>query len=188
MKTMSDKEIIKNILILFAVFIGMICVIYLPRKSHYRRVQQELAQVKKDILRVEELVAIDGSLEDGVLRLNQIDKDFATMFPEKEEDGLSRLEQKAKDLSVEILSTQARPKEPIEIAAGEPLLINGEPCQKVLLSIDMRAQYNDFIRFLAALKEPGSPFVTIERITMDKQGEEKDLLHIVIDLQFYLIG
>lgn len=188
MKTMSDKEIIKNIFILFAVFIGMILLVYLPRRSHYRNIQQELAEVKRDTLRIEETVAVDGSLEDGLLRLNQIDKDFATMFPAKEEDGLSQLEQKAKNLSVEILSTQARPKAPVEIAVGEPLLINGKPCQKVLLSIDMRAQYNDLIRFLTALKEPGSPFVTIERITMDKQGEEKDPLHIVIELQFYLIG
>lgn len=188
MKSTSDKEIIKNTLIVFVVFIGIIFAVHLPRRNHFRKIQRELADVKKNIVQLEQLVAVDGTLEKGLVRLNQIDKDFAVMFPEKEEDGLNRLEQKAKELSVEILSTQASPKEPIEIAPGEPLLINGVSFQKVLLSIDMRAQYNDFIRFLGALKEPESPFVTIERIKMEKQDDVNDPLHIVVDLQFYLIG
>jgi len=184
----NESDTIKKILILFGVFIGLIVAVYIPRRNHFQNIKKDLAAVKKDIHYVETTAMSAGSWDEGVLRLTMIDRNFAAMFPVKEEEGLSRFEQKAQSFSIEILSTQARPRQAVEFTAGEDLVIDGKLCQKVLLSVNMRAKYNDLVRFLDDLKKPDNTFVTIERVTINKQDAADEPLYVVLDLQFYLIG
>jgi len=107
--------------------------------------------------------------------------------PQKEEEAVRLLSAIAKDLSVEIGSIRLQPKVDFSFADGKQIF-DQKKCQVVIVSINMKSYYKNFIDYLEKLKESLPAVVTVESLTISKAGADSAKLNITMNLKLYLLS
>lgn len=170
------------VLLIFWVFM------VLPSKRKINAMKEELSGVQNQIRQIEEIFSIDGKMEKGIRTLKARYKFVNSKFPSKEEEALGKLSDIAKRYKTEIYSVSSQPKEFVLDENGRNLEVEGKICQKILISMKLRASYRDFIEYIDALKEMLPSYITVESLTIQKDASGPLKLNINLSLTLYLLA
>lgn len=187
MKSPQKKIIFIGLIVFFTLIIFWVFV-YLPTQNTVSRVKKELLDIEAQILEIETIMSRGRSMQDNIGLLRERVRVLERKFPAKEEEGLRSLSDLADKLNIEIVSLKPAPKEEVLDAKSQKTIIEDKVCQKLAVSIEMKSNFKNLIRYITALKKSSPVFVTIDQLKINKDTLEGAKLNIVLDLSLYLLS
>ena len=162
--------------------------IYLPMKNDMIKKKIELSGVESQIKQIETIFGKTSTEGESIRFLRERFQGLDNKFPTKEEAALKKLSDFAKKLNVEIISLKPNPKEMLTDENDSQIKIEGKTCQRVFLTLNMRCNYEDLVKYIESVKADLPAFVTIEKIKINKSKSERTRLNVVLEINLYLLS
>ena len=161
---------------------------YFPSRQMAKRLKNELSVVKNQIRQIERIFGKGDKMERSKKMLEARYQNVSSKFPKKEEEAMRMLSDIAKKFKTEVNSVSSRPKEFVFDGDGKKLEVQGEFCQKILVSMKIKANYKDLIEYIDALKETLPAYITIESLVIRKDTSGSLKLNVDLNLILYLLA
>lgn len=183
----SQKRIILIVVLLISLFLIFYFAVYSPIGNRIKTIKQELSEIEKQIQGIESVINKDVKFEESIQLLEQEYKKLNSKFPQKEEEALKMLADTAAVSNIEIISIRAESKSPFLDAQGKKIEIEGKLCQKVLVSVDVKALYKDLINYFENVRKTLPVFVSMEKFRIFKSEKEASRVDVSLEIGFYLL-
>ena len=184
----SQKKIIYRSLITISVFLILWLFIYLPVKKRVRGLQSELSRLESEIKNIES-IAGKATMSEGINSMHQRFQELNNKFPAKEEEALGLFSNFAKKLNIELISIKPKPKEILLDEDDKEIQIEGKTCQIVFVSVRLRCDYENLVKYIETLKDNLPGFLTIEKLNIAKyKFQNTARLEITLDFNLYLLS
>jgi len=184
--TPSQKKILIITSIALLTFFMSWLLIYCPAKAKISQLQKKLTDIEREINEIEGAVTKGTSFEEGIRLLEERAYTLDSKFPEKEKEALKMLADFARQLNMDIISTQPQTKKPFLGADEGEVRIETKSCQELFVFIEMKGTYQNLIRYLVLLKESLPAYVMVERLKINKDVTGALKLNISLGLNLYL--
>ena len=186
--TRSQKKIIFRSLVTISVFLILWLFIYLPAKKEVKRIKLELSRVEGEI---KNIASIAGKTikDEGIKSMHERLQALNNKFPAKEEEALRLLSNFAKKLNIGLISIKPKPKEIFLDEDDQELKIEEKTCKIVFISVRMRSDYENLVKYIETLKDNLPGFITIEELNIAKyKFQNTARLEITLDFNLYLLS
>ena len=184
----SQKKIIYRSLITISVFLILWLFIYLPAKKRVRGLQSELSRLESEIKNIES-IAGKATMSEGVNSMQQRFQELNNKFPAKEEEAFRLLSNFAKKLNIEFISIKPKPKEIFLDEDDQEIKIEEKTCQIVFVSLRLRSDYENLVKYIEGLKDHLPGFIAIEELNIAKyKFQNTARLEITLDFNLYFLS
>ena len=174
--------------VIIAGFVVLGFLVYSPIKGKVSGLRGDLTNIDSQIKQIETTVDPHRTVEEERKILEERCAKLNSKFPAKEEESLRMLSDFARKMNISVLSTRSQPKTSFLDADKQKVEISGKICQKILVTMEMKGSYKDFLKYLETLKESLPAYLTIERLRMSKDSSGMPVLNINLDINLYLLS
>ncbi len=186
--SLSQQKIIAiTVIILLALFIAWL-VVYIPAQDNVSQLKRELAGVENQIHQIEALVEKGKTIDEGIRIFQERYQQLTAKFPPREEEGLKVLADFARKQNIEVVSTDSQGKAPCRGENQQEIEAEGKKCQVLLISMEMRGSYRDLVQYLETIKKELPVFITVERLSIARDGYGPTRLRVILSLNLYLLS
>ncbi|MDP3142889.1 MAG: GspMb/PilO family protein [Candidatus Omnitrophota bacterium] len=185
--TPSQKKIIILAASVVLLFLFIWLFIYIPTKRAASDLKVRLASVEKQI---QEITAITGQALPPQESLKLFEEKFQKIdvkFPIEEEESLKMLSGLAEDSNVEIISIKPQARTVLLDEDNQKIEIEGRTCQKIFVTLEMRCSYRDLIKYLDSLEDSLPAYISIERLSINKEAAGAAKLYITLEFNLFFI-
>jgi len=184
----AQKKIILEVVVALAAFLLFLLFAYLPSRKTVKTMTSELEDAERQIQQIEAMLGSARSMDEGIQLLNKRFQQLDSKFSSGEEDSVRLLSEMARKLNVELISIKPQPKAVFLDENNQAITIRGKPCQRMLISLDMRCSYKDLVRYLRYLRDSYPMLVGIERLRIAKDQSGALKLNASFDTELYLFN
>lgn len=168
--------------------LGLLIFIDWPRQRELSRLRMEFQNVQANIQMTEQIISQGRSMDEEITALLVRSRWIEGKFPSGEEGSLGRLSELARQNNVEIVSMRFEPKRPLLTAEHSQIEVGGKVCQSVLVSLELKSNFKNFVAYLEALKEFLPAYLTVERMEIRKGSVPEKILNVSLKVNLYLLS
>lgn len=188
----SEQKALLSASIMVVVFVLLWIFIYIPRYSHLSHLKFEFKETEHRIQQIEKVFSAQKDISEGIAQLKKQSQQINAKFPSKEEESLKMFSDFARKMNIEVTSVESQHKIPFLNQNQQKVQIDGQTCQSVFVSIDMKGSYKDFVRYLEVLKSALPAYVNFEKVQIRKNAEAAtsgaQILNIRLELNLFLLS
>lgn len=185
--TQAQKKIIFIALVMVLSFSLFLLLVYLPTKSRAERLRSELSDLEAQIKAAESYTLGARSPEEGVKLLKERYRYLDSKLPLNYAQALAMIPELARRLNIEVLSSNNTAPAQFIDKAGLRMEIEGRSCSLISVSMDLKCSYKDLVRYLDALKKVVPVFITVERLSVQRENQLSARLNVKLSLNIYFL-
>jgi len=188
--TGSQKKAAVSILAMVLVFIVFIVFIYIPMHRELDKTIAEYGSVEKEISDIKNAAGKDKSLDEIIAALKKRLTELENKFPAKEEQILSDLSDRAKDLKIDLINMTPDKKRLVTGIDCAALNKKGCVLQEMAITMNMRTDFRTFAGFMKSLKENFPFYIKLDSAHLVRLAgsDRHPMLDIEVKLHAYLIS
>lgn len=184
----EQKKALLMITVVVVSFILLWLLIYLPARSTVKRLKLELSGVDGQIQQIEAKAGQAGSLEEGIKRLDVNLKNMIKRFPNTEEESIKAFASFAKEAGVKVDSIRPLPKKELLDQNSAVVKIKGKSCYVFPISVSLKGSFTDLVRFTQIVEKKLPAFAIIQKLNINSDPANLQMLNINMDLDLYLLA
>ena len=181
----------KNILLIPAAVILIsfifLSAVYLSAKNKIYALKSTFKETEEKIQKIEKIIDQNQSAGEGIRLLQERNQQIDMKFPSKEEEGLGRLTNIARQLNIDVVSIRPQPKIDFLDAANQKVVVKGKTCQQFFVSLEMKGSYRELVAYIEALKKDLQTLFIIEKLNIKKEVHPSQL-NITVGINLYLLS
>jgi len=187
--TKPQKKALISILVMGVIFIIFIVFVYTPMRRELNKTKTEYEVIEKEIADIKRVAGEGKSLDEVIAALKTRLTELENKFPEKEEQILQDLSERAKKFNIDLNNTSPDKKRIVTDIECSSLNKRGCILQEMGIKMSMKTDFKTFSEFIKSLKDDFPFYLKLDSARLVKLAgtDRHPMLDIEIKLRAYLI-
>jgi hypothetical protein len=181
------KKIFLSVGVLLMAVVVVLVFGYLPLKRDVVAKRVTLAAMQFKIQALDSLMENDKTIAERVHIFRDRVSSLKAKFPAQEKEALKAITKVAGQLKLVIVSMQSQPAVDVVDDLNQPLEVEGLKCRSVVVAVDMKGSFKNFMIFINQLEDQ-LPYFTIRRFVIIRDTQMPGQLLINFEMNVYLLS
>ncbi len=174
-------------IILVASLIALTLFLQMPLRNRLNALKLEISTHRTQVGQIREMMGNAATVEEGKQNMMEKVQYFEKKFPDEEFDSLNMITELARAQRLTVVLVNSTPRRPLTDQSLQAVVVEGRTLDEILVSIQLKGYFKDFLKYLEVLREEMPAFVTTERFRITRDNPSTYLLNFNVDIKLYLL-